>query len=144
MRLPTPLRLLPLVLLLAAPPLAAADDVPKKRWGEIGVIEKKHPNVAFSDAERKLIRDHYARPGQRPKAPPRALRRRAELPEGWQKHMDKGNVIPDAIWSRRQPLPIAVGRKLKKQPAGVVTVYIEGKVVRVVETTRTILDVISL
>src|SRR5262249_2285017 len=66
------------------------------------------------------------------------------LPPGWQKNIARGEVLPPAVYAQAQPLPAVVLRKLQPPPAGTVLVTIDGKLVRLLEATHTILDVFEL
>jgi hypothetical protein len=48
------------------------------------------------------------------------------------------------VYAHAQPLPVELARRLPPQPAGVVTVMLEGKAVRLAEATLTILDVFDV
>jgi len=137
-----------LIASLALPALAASKAPPEeKRWGDITVVERKDIKIVISDDEREVIREHYTGPGKtgkKGKRIPPGLQKKGTLPPGWQKKMDRGEVVPDDVWAQREPLPYEVIRRLPPQPDGVVTVRIEGKVARVVEATRVILDVFDL
>jgi hypothetical protein len=66
------------------------------------------------------------------------------LPPGWQKKMQVGQVIPVDVYDQCEPLPPDLIVKLPPQPKGILTVTIEGKVVRLLEATREILDVFDV
>ena len=66
------------------------------------------------------------------------------LPPGWQKKIARGEVLPPAVYAQAQPLPEVVIRKLPPPLAGTLLVTIDGKLVRLLEATRTIIDVFEL
>ena len=70
--------------------------------------------------------------------------RSAKLPPGWQKKIARGEVLPQTVYAQAQPLPEVVIRKLPPPPAGTILVTLDGKVVRLLEGTRTIVDVFEL
>jgi hypothetical protein len=70
--------------------------------------------------------------------------RNEKLPTGWQKKIARGEVLPPTVYAQAQPLPEVVIRKLPPPPAGTILVTLDGKVVRLVEGTRTIVDVFEL
>ena len=70
--------------------------------------------------------------------------RGAALPPGWQKKITRGEVLPPVVYAQAQPLPEVVRRKLPPPPAGTLLVTIDGKLVRLLEATHTILDVFEL
>jgi len=68
----------------------------------------------------------------------------AKLPSGWQKRITRGEVLPQTVYAQAQPLPEVVIRKLPPPPAGTMLVTLDGKLVRLVEASRTIVDVFEL
>ena len=105
--------------------------------------------------EKEIVKQHLAdiRAAQRKKsAPDKALppglakqaAPSAKLPPGWQKKIARGEVLPPAVYAQAQPLPEVVIRKLPPPPAGTILVTIDGKLVRLLEATHTILDVFEL
>lgn len=70
--------------------------------------------------------------------------RDAKLPPGWQKKIARGEVLPQTVYAQAQPLPDVVIRKLPPPPAGTILVTLDGKLVRLLEATRTIVDVFEL
>ena len=79
-----------------------------------------------------------------PKKPTKKAARSAKLPPGWQKKITRGAVLPQTVYAQAQPLPDVVIRKLPPPPAGTILVTLDGKVVRLLEATRTIVDVFEL
>ena len=72
------------------------------------------------------------------------LERGGELPPGWQKKVARGEVMSDEVYYQSRPLSKEVIKLLPPPPPGTVVVVIQGKVVRLVEATRTIIDVFDL
>ena len=70
--------------------------------------------------------------------------RGGELPPGWQKKVARGEVLDAGIYAHSRPLPPELVKRLPPQPRGTIVVTIEGKVVRLLEATLTILDVFDL
>ncbi len=98
---------------------------------------RAHPQPAAFDQGKK----------KKKKMPPGLVKkaeRGGELPPGWQKKIARGEVIDPAVYRRSAPLPPELLRTLPPQPAGTVVVSVEGKVVRLVEATLTILDTFDL
>ncbi len=107
--------------------------------------------------ERTAIRDYYRvhpapapepAPARKQKKLPPGLKKKAArggaLPPGWQKKVARGEVMDPAVYEHAQPLPPALVKTLPPPPPGTVIVTVEGKVVRLLEATRTILDVFDL
>ncbi len=108
-------------------------------------------------AEAAAIRDYYSAhpepatepaPARKKKKLPPGLRKKVErggeLPPGWQKKVARGEVMDPVVYERARPLPPVLVKTLPPPPPGTVIVTVEGKVVRLLEATRTILDVFDL
>ena len=75
---------------------------------------------------------------------PKKWRGVKKLPPGWQEKIARGEVLPQTVYAQAQPLPEVVIRTLPPPPAGTILVTLDGKVVRLLEGTRTIVDVFEL
>lgn len=87
-------------------------------------------------------------PAKKKKKIPRGLQKKVarggELPPGWQKKVARGEVMDPVVYERSRPLPPELVRTLPPQPQGTVIVTVEGKAVRLLEATLTILDVFDI
>lgn len=72
------------------------------------------------------------------------VERGRELPPGWQKKIARGEVLDARVYGHSRPLPPELLKRLPPQPSGTVVITVEGKVVRLIEATLTILDVFDL
>jgi hypothetical protein len=72
------------------------------------------------------------------------VERGGELPPGWENKLTVGETMPEKVLQQAQPLPKDVSVKMPAAPAGTTNVVIEGKVLRVMEKSRQILDVLDL
>ncbi len=103
------------------------------------------------------IRDYYrAHPasapepatGKKKKKIPPGLRKKVAcggaLPPGWQKKVARGEVLDPVVYEHSRPLPPELVKTLPPQPQGTVIVTVEGKAVRLLEATLTVLDVFDL
>ncbi len=98
---------------------------------------RAHPRPAPPDQGKK----------KKKKMPPGLIKkaeRGGELPPGWQKKIARGEVMDPVVYRQSAPLPPELLRSLPPQPAGTVVVSVEGKIVRLVEATLTILDTFDL
>ncbi|NVK21370.1 MAG: hypothetical protein HWD86_02525 [Kangiellaceae bacterium] len=117
---------------------------------------KPATNRLFSDDDRHMIRDYYGHnyhggyehEGKKKKRLPPGLQKKyertGELPPGWQKKLQRGEVMPIDVYRYGRPLPIDLERRLPIGPVGSKVLEIEGKVIRVIENTREILDILDL
>ena len=98
----------------------------------------------FGAGERTVIDDYFrAHPEARNELPP-GLAKKGKVPPGWRKKFERGDRVPDDVWTYRQPLPRDIVVKLPVPPVGVVYVRINDRVAKVVEKTHEILDVLGL
>jgi hypothetical protein len=117
---------------------------PSQPWLQLEIwpLEKEIVKQHLGDireAQKKSRPDKALPPGLAKKGTPGA-----KLPSGWQKKITRGEVIPQTVYAQAQPLPEVVMRKLPPPPAGTMLVTLDGKLVRLVEATRTIVDVFEL
>ena len=66
---------------------------------------------------------------------PPGLQKKGELPPGWQKKLARGRILDEEVYRYG-----VVSRPEDSQ--GVITIKVEGKIIRVLRATREILDVI--
>ncbi|WP_421620911.1 hypothetical protein [Alkalilimnicola ehrlichii] len=119
----------------------------------------------FRDQEREIIREWLRErqdetvaggPPGRPQTPGRSggqrtlppglqqrLERGGELPPGWQRKVARGEVVDSELirYSRVSP---DLRRRLPRQPTGTELLELEDQVVRVLETTGLVLDVLDI
>jgi len=117
-------------------------------------------NVSITSGEQQVIREyvtscaaepdhkHQGRKGHKAKSLPPGLAKKAargeSLPPGWQKKVVKGEIMPVEVYRECDPLPQEVIVKLPPPPTGTILVTIEGKIVRLLQATREILDVFEI
>lgn len=98
----------------------------------------------FNSDERSAINDYFREhPEERNQLPP-GLAKKGKVPPGWRKKLERGDRVPDDVWSYRQPLPRDVVVKMPAPPVGVVYVKINDRVAKVVEQTHEILDILGI
>jgi hypothetical protein len=118
---------------------------PSQLWlqMEISPLEKEIVKQHLGD-----IREAQSKKSMPNKALPPGVTKKgapgAKLPSGWQKKITRGEVLPQTVYAQAQPLPEVVIRTLPPPPAGTILVTLDGKLVRLVEATRTIVDVFEL
>lgn len=133
-------------------PKAAAEVAPAVPPGEPSHLRSGLVAWQFSDLERARIRE-YAQDygdnghGKSRSLPPglaKKVARGEQLPPGWQKKCVAGQTLPPEIFEQCHPLPPELVVKLPPAPEPTITVAIGGKVVRLLQATREILDVFDV
>ena len=121
----------------------------------ISAPEQPWLQVEITPLERAIVQQHLVdiramqdkKPASSKALPPELAKKAARggaLPPGWQKKIARGEVLPPAVYAHAQPLPAVVIRKLPSPPPGTVLMTIDGKLLRLLEATHTILDVFEL
>ena len=115
--------------------------------------------VLFVDSDRRIL-DEYLRTEQygavnrkhgavkdKQKALPPGLRKKLArdgyLPPGWQKKIARWEVMDDDLYRHSTDLPEHILRQLSSHPTGTSIRRIEDRVLRIMDATHTILDVLS-
>ena len=119
-----------------------------------GQIPEPWVNVRITTNEQVIIRDYYhthqiplAETPKQKKLPPglqKKVARGGHLPPGWQKKVARGEVLDAHVYTLAHPLPPDLIKMLPPPQSGVATIIVEGKIVRLIEATRTILDAFDL
>ena len=116
------------------------------------VAEVVLSEVLFGDHDRRILDDYLRkelgeRPNQKPKKLPPGLRKKlargGQLPPGWQKKLARWEIMDEAVYSHSTNLPEHILRQLSASPRGTSIRRVEDRVVRIMDATRTILDVLS-
>ncbi|HUS24249.1 MAG TPA: hypothetical protein VM369_04825 [Candidatus Binatia bacterium] len=137
-----------LAFLLAAAPAFAGHGKSHGHDHDQDGQESKHAShehgKTFHDDERAEIERFYeTHPGERDQLPP-GLAKKGKVPPGWRKKLARGQRVSDDLWELRLPLPHDILVKLPPPPPGVVIVRIHDQVVRAIERTHEVLDVLGL
>ncbi len=108
-------------------------------------LEQPWLQMEMTPLEKEIVKQHLADiRAVQSKKPTKKVARSEKLPPGWQKKIARGEVLPQTVYAQAQPLPEVVIRTLPPPPAGTILVTLDGKVVRLLEATRTIVDVFEL
>jgi hypothetical protein len=139
------------------PPKPATPSAPSSAPASPAASAPEQPwlQMEITPLEKEIVKQHLAdiRAAQSKKSGPdkalppgltKKVARSEKLPTGWQKKITRGEVLPPTVYAQAQPLPEVVIRKLPPPPAGTILVTLDGKVVRLLEGTRTIVDVFEL
>lgn len=90
--------------------------------------------------------DHWKHKGRKRHLPPglrMKLARGGELPPGWQRKVARGEVLEEDLYRSSYDLPPEWRRKLPPGPPGTSIRRIDDRVVRIIDATREILDVLQ-
>ncbi len=108
-------------------------------------------NVEIGGSERETIRRYFQKSSHKvtkPKKLPSGLQKKAArgkaLPPGWQKKIARGEVLDAEVWRHATHFPYELAKRLPPAPEGTVLIKVEGKVIRLYEATRIILDVFDV
>lgn len=119
------------------------------------VVEKERKSwskVVITPVERRVVRDWVVEwrekeEGRHGKLPPglaKKLARGKSLPPGWQKKLVPGEVMPVVVFERARPLSEVILIPMPPPPQGTTLVVLDGRMIRLADATRTILDVFNL
>lgn len=124
---------------------APATSAPEDSWLQMEITPLEKEIVKQHAADIRAMQSKKSRPDKAsPSGRTKKAARSEKLPPGWQKKIARGAVLPQTVYAQAQPLPEVVMRKLPPPPAGTILVTLDGKVVRLLEATRTIVDVFEL
>jgi len=128
-----------------AQPAAPSAAAPEQPWLQMEMTPLEKEIVKQYLVDMRAAQSKKSGPAKA--LPPGAAKKAtssAKLPPGWQKKIVRGEVLPQTVYAQAQPLPEVVLQKLPPPPAGTILVTLDGKVVRLLEATRTIVDVFEL
>lgn len=96
------------------------------------------------DKHHKADKHHDGKHKPLPPGLQKKVARGGELPPGWQKKLARGEVLPTSVYAAGQPISATDRQRwqLPADPAGTVTIDVDGEVVRVVQNTREIIDIL--
>lgn len=147
--------------LVLAPVYAKQERAPESRTvtQATAAPASKDPWLRFSinDEERRELRS-WQRPQDLrctftstgggkalPKGQQKKQERTGEVSKGWQKKIARGETLPPEIVQQcRTSIPPELIRRLPPPPPGTILIGVDGKVVRLIEATREIIDVLDL
>lgn len=70
--------------------------------------------------------------------------RGGSLPPGWQRKLNKGSVLDKRVYDAASPVDDSMQVQLPAGPNGTIDLRVEGKIVRIYQATRIILDVFDI
>lgn len=138
----------PLIALMAfviAVSTAHAGDSKDEPWLKFTLTQKEQATIVkYYTSQPAKSQDENSGKKRLPPGLKKKLERGGELPPGWQKKVARGEVMDLQVYQRAKPISADLIRILPPQPRGTAIVVVEGKVVRLWEATRTIIDVLEL
>ncbi len=129
---------------------ADRDDDERESHGKNLDGRKGESGHRITSVEQRTFHDYvvgYQQNGKFKTLPPglaKKVARGGELPPGWQMKIARGEVLPLAVYQQVNPIPYVLIERLPVQPVGTHLGVIDGRVVRLADATRTILDVFDL
>jgi hypothetical protein len=121
-----------------------AASAPEQSWLQMEITPLEKEIVKQHAADIRAAQSKKSGSDKTPPGRAQKVARHQKLPPGWQKKIVRGEVLPQTVYAQAQPLPEVVIWKLPPPPAGTILVTLDGKVVRLLESTRTIVDVFEL
>lgn len=118
-----------------------------ERYSSSERTERYEHDVDEADRDGKPDKAGKHKDGKHKPLPP-GLRKKAargeELPPGWQTKIARGEVMPETIYAAGVPLTAETRKqwRLPADPKGTVTIDVDGEIVRVVQATREIIDIL--
>lgn len=106
----------------------------------------------FSEAERELLEDWQqgkakGKGKKKKKSLPPGLRKKVErggeLPPGWKKKLNIGETLPEELEKETRSLPEEILKRLPEIEEGTEILEIGDEIIRVVENSREIIDILS-
>jgi hypothetical protein len=143
-------RIVPLALALCLAAVSATHAQPATAPQAKPKGDEPWLKFTITSQEREVLKQHYGssdHPAKQKPLPPglqKKVARGGQLPPGWQKKVARGEVMPADVYKHTEPLSKVILVKLPPQPRGTILVKVEGKIVRLVEATKTIIDVLDL
>lgn len=129
-------------------------DAPPAAPAERGDKHDKHGgDRSFKASEREIIIAYTKQHGGDAKGkkgkdlPPglaKKVARGGKLPPGWEAKVVRGQILAVEVFEQAHPLPRELTVKLPAPPVGTITIAIDGRLVRLLEATREILDVFEI
>ena len=117
---------------------------------QANVAAKAERGGIFHDDEIRIIREYYhehdygGKQKQLPKGLKKKYERTGELPPGWEMKLQRGEVLSEDVYRYGRPLPYDLRQRLPIGPVGSKIIEVEGKIIRVMENTREIIDILNL
>jgi len=130
----------------------SADEVTNTSGGLFTENEQRIIQSYFEDHREYRYDDDYDESGRdKPKKqkhlPPglqKKLARGGELPPGWQKKVARGEVLDMPLYRQSRPLPEGLLNRLSTGPADTELRLLDDRVMRLMDDTRGILDVLQV
>lgn len=129
---------------------ADKDEKPEKEAARSDKA-KAEKDRGFSTKERAVLKDWqrgeggWKKSGKRlPPGLQKKVARGGELPPGWKKKLAVGDKVPEEYESEAKSLPEEILKRLPETPEGTEIIRIGDEIIRVVENTREIIDILGI
>ncbi|MBF0503013.1 MAG: hypothetical protein HQM09_22955 [Candidatus Riflebacteria bacterium] len=126
-------------------------QAPENRSNEYRMQARR--NNKISNEEKRVFGRYYTElvyepPQEHQRVLPPGLAKKIHhgkaLPPGWQRKLAVGEVMPEEIYYYARPLPVHIIECLPPQPEGTCLLAVSGKIVRLLQASMTIIDVLEL
>ena len=122
------------------------DEAPKKEKQD----KKPSKDLKFSEEDKEMLeawqKGNASGKKSKKKLPPglqKKVDRGGELPPGWKKKLEVGTVLEPQVDEVAKTLPEEILARLPDIPEGTEILEVGGEIVRVIESTREIVDILS-
>ena len=103
-----------------------------------------HREYRYDDNSDERGRDKPRKQKSLPPGLQKKLARGGELPPGWQKKVARGEVLDMTLYRQSRPLPEGLLNRLSTGPADTELKLLDDRVMRLMDDTRDILDVLQV
>ena len=111
-------------------------------------VKSRESEDRDEDRNGKHGEKHGKKKGWKGRGLPPGLAKKADegrrLPPGWDRELVRGRILPVEVYQECHSLPPEVTVQLPAPPAGTIILSVDGRVVRLLQATREILDVFEI
>jgi len=124
-----------------------SEKAPSHKWLNVEIIPSDREKIRkyYQKEEREGVKE---KKGKKKKSLPPGLKKKVarggELPPGWQKKVARGEVLDEDIYIHSEKVPYELLKDLEKQPEDSELIKVQGKVIRILKATRSVLDEFDL
>jgi len=128
----------------------AKESEAKKESVKADKAKKEAKDLEFSEKDKEVLEDwqkgNTSWKKSKKKLPPglqKKVDRGGELPPGWKKKLEVGSVLEPEVDEVAKTVPEEILARLPDIPEGTEILEVGGEIIRVIESTREIVDILS-